>query len=45
MDSTVGRLSVGLHLDCKFSLRATESSADHNYCQETFNANVLNIDR
>ena len=46
MNSTVGRLSsVGLHLDCKFNLRAAESLADHGYCKETlFNANVSNID-
>ena len=45
MNSTVGRLlSVGLHLDYKFNLHAVESLADHGYCKETFNANVLNID-
>ena len=46
MNSSVGRSSsIGLHLDYKFSLRAAESSADHNYCRETlFVANVINID-
>ena len=32
MNSSVGRSSsVGLHLDYKFSLRAAESLADHDY--------------
>ena len=45
MNSTEGGLlSVGLHLDYKFNLRAAESLADHDYCKETFNANDLNID-
>ena len=45
MNSSVGRSSsVGLHLDCKFSLRAAESMADSDYCRETFDANVINID-
>ena len=46
MNSSVRRSSsVGLHLDYKFSLRAAESLADHDYCRETlFDANVINID-
>ena len=33
MNSSVGRSSsVGLYLDYKFSLRAAESWADHDYC-------------
>ena len=45
-NSSVARsLSVGLHLDYKFSLRASKSLADHDYCRETlFDANVINID-
>ena len=46
MNSDVGKsLSVGFHLDYKFSLRASESLADHDDCRETlFDANVINID-
>ena len=46
INSSVGRSSsVGLDLDYKFTLRAAESLADHDYCRETlFDANVTNID-